>query len=358
MEFHSNKLLNDKILKLRGPLLKKNEYIAYMKRTLRLHLRGFYDRFENCMIRTIKIETDEQAGKLQKVFRKLLPELAANALFRLLRKGKIKLNGKTVKDHTALLSAGDIIEVREEDLARQQDGSGALAGEPGKDPFPVLFEDECILAIDKPRGVAVHTGEGISRGTVIDMLKAAKGREYHLGHRLDRFASGILVLARDKETAGLLGKVFRIADKKQLVKKYQAVIFGKPEKSGVIEEPLDGKQAVSSFRLVASRPWNSTTLSWIEVQIDHGRKHQIRRHMSLLGFPLAGDDEYGDWDRNGDFAHDFRIKGYLLHCGNLLFRHPVSEINIALESPLPPIFTELFRQKTNNMEAHKKRSRK
>jgi 23S rRNA pseudouridine955/2504/2580 synthase len=216
--------------------------------------------------------------------------------------------------------------------------------------FPVLLEDEHLLAIAKPAGVAVHGGSGVSSG-VIEQLRRSRpqARFLELVHRLDKETSGVLLLAKKRSALTALQDQFR---SRNTGKSYVAAVFGAwPDKLKVIDLPLhkgldaagerhvrvvtpeneDGRRSITLVR-VAQRCAEFTLL---DVTIKTGRTHQIRVHLAHSGHPIVGDPKYGDFARNKAFARERHFDRMFLHARQLTFDHPGSGERITLVAPLP-----------------------
>jgi 23S rRNA pseudouridine955/2504/2580 synthase len=215
--------------------------------------------------------------------------------------------------------------------------------------FPVLHEDDALIAIDKPAGVAVHGGSGVSFG-VIEQLRRARpeAKLLELVHRLDRETSGILLVAKKRSALTALQDQFR---GRETGKTYLALVVGAwPANRKVIDLALhkylqadgerrvkvvakddpDGMRAISLVK-VAQRVGDYTL---VEVTIKTGRTHQIRVHLAANGHPIVGDDKYGDFELNKQLAKQ-GLKRMFLHAWRLQFDHPATGERIALTAPLP-----------------------
>jgi len=216
--------------------------------------------------------------------------------------------------------------------------------------FPLLFEDEHLLAIDKPAGTAVHGGSGVSFG-VIEQLRQARptARMLELVHRLDRETSGILLVAKKRSALVKLQDQFR---DRETGKTYLALVTGDwPERKKVIDLPLhkylqaDGERRVKVVDKDDPNGMRAITLvkvarklagfTLLEVTIKTGRTHQIRVHLAAQGHPIAGDDKYGDFELN-KALHKKGLKRMFLHAWRLQFTHPASGERVELLAPLPP----------------------
>jgi 23S rRNA pseudouridine955/2504/2580 synthase len=220
--------------------------------------------------------------------------------------------------------------------------------------FPVLMEDEAMMAIDKPAGVAVHGGSGVSFG-VIEQLRRARPAlaNLELVHRLDRETSGVLLVAKKRSALKSLQDQFR---DRETGKTYLALVLGLwPSNKKVIDSPLmkytipngvgegerrvkvvgkDDPNGMRSITLVrVARTVGPYTL--LEVTIKTGRTHQIRVHLASQGHPIAGDDKYGDFEHN-KLLQKMGLKRMFLHAWQLKFQHPQSHRPVSLQAPLPP----------------------
>jgi 23S rRNA pseudouridine955/2504/2580 synthase len=220
--------------------------------------------------------------------------------------------------------------------------------------FPVLMEDEAMMAIDKPAGVAVHGGSGVSFG-VIEQLRRARpaSANLELVHRLDRETSGVLLVAKKRSALKNLQDQFR---DRETGKTYLALVLGLwPSNKKVIDSPLmkytipngqsegerrvkvvgkddpNGMRAITLVRV--ARTVGPYTL--LEVTIKTGRTHQIRVHLASQGHPIAGDDKYGDFEQN-KVLQKMGLKRMFLHAWQLKFQHPQSTRLVTLQAPLPP----------------------
>jgi len=236
---------------------------------------------------------------------------------------------------------------------RRPVGAMAAGVAPARE-FVVLFEDECLLAIDKPAGIAVHGGSGVALG-VIEQLRLARpqARTLELVHRLDRETSGILLVAKKRSALRQLQQQFR---DRVTGKTYLALVAGRwPAERKVLDKPLrkyllpdgerrvavvarshpDAMAAVSLVRLVRT----VGACSLLEVTIRTGRTHQIRVHLADQGLPIVGDDKYGDFALNRVLQRadaPMPLRRMFLHAWRLQFNHPVTGAPVTLQAPLPP----------------------
>ena len=291
---------------------------------------------------------EESAGqRLDNFLMRHLKGVPKTHVYRIIRSGEVRINkGRASAD--SRVEAGDEIRVppvRISDKVLEKAARPAPARE-----FPPLLEDEHLLAIDKPAGVAVHGGSGVSFG-VIEQLRQARpqARLLELVHRLDRETSGILLVAKKRSALKHLQDQFR---ERETGKTYLALVQGDwPSRLKVIDQPLhkyllpdgerrvkvttpddpDGMRSITLVK-VAQRLQGCTLL---EVTIKTGRTHQIRVHLASQGHPIAGDDKYGDFEWNKALQKQ-GLKRMFLHAWRLQFNHPASNERVALQAELPP----------------------
>ncbi|MEO8655609.1 MAG: RluA family pseudouridine synthase, partial [Ramlibacter sp.] len=283
-------------------------------------------------------------------------------VYRIIRSGEVRLNKGRAQADTRV-AAGDLVRLpplRTSERAAQRGESPAPARE-----FPVLFEDEHLVAIDKPAGVAVHGGSGVSFGVIEQMRQARPGAKFlELVHRLDRETSGILLLAKKRSALTRLQDQFR---DRETGKTYLALVKGAwPANKKVIDLPLhkylqaDGERRVKVVARDDPDGMRSVTLvkvarhmagpggaqgklgegadagfTLLEVTIKTGRTHQIRVHLASHGHPIAGDDKYGDFELNKALQKR-GLKRMFLHAWRLQFQHPATGEKIELLAALPP----------------------
>jgi len=211
--------------------------------------------------------------------------------------------------------------------------------------FPIIYEDDALIAINKPSGVAVHGGSGVSFGVIEQMRSARPQAKFlELVHRLDRETSGVLLLAKKRSALTAMHEIMREGNSD---KRYYTLVLGKwhnvkqhvklplhkfdtpqGEKRVMVRE--DGMASHTIFSLLKS--WPDFTL--LEAQLKTGRTHQIRVHLSHLGYPIAGDDKYGDFARNKELMKQ-GLKRMFLHAHSIAFKHPLTDEPLQLNAPLP-----------------------
>jgi 23S rRNA pseudouridine955/2504/2580 synthase len=294
---------------------------------------------------TLRTVTEDESGqRIDNFLMRHFKTVPRSRIYRLLRKGEVRVNRKRV-DAEYRIQRGDEIRlppVRIEPSAQPGRPSSSLLDLIERS---VIFQDRHVLVIDKPAGVAVHGGSGMSFG-VIEALRASRPREtLELVHRLDRDTSGCLIVARDRSTLSALHALIRNGG---MHKTYLALVAGSWQLGTKrIDAPLAtdnrehgerhvkvaaaGKDSVSVFKPVQ---FFGSLATLMEVDIPTGRTHQIRVHASFAGHPLLGDDKYGDRARNADLkAHG--LKRTFLHAQSLAFEWPGSGVPFHVSAPLP-----------------------
>jgi 23S rRNA pseudouridine955/2504/2580 synthase len=300
-------------------------------------------------VQHLHVDESSAGQRLDNFLLRCLKGVPKTHVYRVIRSGEVRINRCRAGADTRV-QAGDDVRVPPVRLPER----AAAAPAPPRD-FTVLYEDEWLLAIDKPAGVAVHGGSGVSFG-VIEQLRSARpeARFLELVHRLDRETSGVLLLAKKRGALTALQDQFRARD---TGKRYAALVLGRwPAQRTLIDVPLykyllaggerrvrtsvaedpNAKRSITTVRVVAV--FAGYTL--LDVGIKTGRTHQIRVHLAHEGHPIVGDQKYGDFDFNKALARGvalpgLRYEGMFLHARRLAFDHPGSGVRIELAAPLP-----------------------
>lgn len=292
-------------------------------------------------VQRVRIDESSAGQRIDNYLLRICKGVPKSHVYRILRSGEVRVNGGRVSQ-TYRLSEGDEVRIPPVRIAQRENAAPVPAGA----PLPVVYEDDALVVIDKPAGKAVHGGSGISHG-VIEQLRAQRpdARMLELAHRLDRETSGLLMVAKkrsalkalhDMQRAGAIEKRYitlvsgswrnRMQHVKLPLFKY---LDGDGERRVRVSE--DGKPAHSIVRLL--KPLGAFSL--LEVELKTGRTHQIRVHLTHLGFPLAGDDKYGDFALNKALMSE-GLKRMFLHAACLRFAHPLTGEMLDLAAPLPP----------------------
>ncbi len=301
------------------------------------------------------MDAESSGQRLDNFLLRQLKGVPKTHVYRIIRSGEVRVNKGRVSADTRV-AEGDQVRlppVRVSEKVALKAGHPAPARE-----FPLLLEDEHLIAIDKPAGVAVHGGSGVSFG-VIEQLRQARpqAKFLELVHRLDRETSGILLVAKKRSALNQLQDQFR---ERATGKTYLALVQGAwLAGNKVIDLPLhkyllpdgerrvrvttpedpDGMRSVTLVKVrahLAPRPSQGLpAMTLLEVTIKTGRTHQIRVHLASQGHPIAGDDKYGDFDLNKRLPRQ-GLKRMFLHAWRLQFNHPASGERVTLHAALPP----------------------
>lgn len=303
---------------------------------------------------------EESAGqRLDNFLFRQLKGVPKTHVYRIIRSGEVRINKGRAQADTRI-AAGDVLRLPPVRVAARSE-EGVTPPAPARE-FPLLYEDDALLAIDKPAGVAVHGGSGVSFG-VIEQLRTARpqAKFLELVHRLDRETSGILLVAKKRSALTGLQDQFR---ERETGKTYLALVEGAwPANKKVLDTPLakyllpdgerrvrvvakdhpDAMHAVTLVRVLAAvtLPGNATPMSLLAVTIKTGRTHQIRVHLASAGHPIAGDDKYGVFQRNRALQK-CGLKRMFLHAWRLQFNHPATGERTALQADLPPELATLM----------------
>jgi 23S rRNA pseudouridine955/2504/2580 synthase len=301
---------------------------------------------------TMRTVTADEAGqRIDNFLMRHFKTVPRSRVYRLLRKGEVRVNRKRV-DAEYRIQEGDELRlppVRIDADAQPDRPSSSLLELLERS---IIFQDKHLLVLDKPAGVAVHGGSGLSFG-VIEALRASRPREtLELVHRLDRDTSGCLLIARDRSTLTALHALIRNGG---MHKTYMALVAGSWQLGTKrIDAPLAtdnrqhgerhvrvataGKDSVSVFKPVQ---FFGSLATLMEVDIPTGRTHQIRVHASFAGHPLLGDDKYGDRERNADLK-SHGLKRTFLHAQSVAFEWPGSGVPFHVSAPLPAELAEVI----------------
>jgi 23S rRNA pseudouridine955/2504/2580 synthase len=300
-------------------------------------------------VQRVNVDEGSAGQRLDNFLLRLLKGVPKTHVYRVIRSGEVRVNRGRASADTRL-ALGDEVRLPPVRTAERP----AAAPVPARE-FPLLFEDEHLIAVDKPAGVAVHGGSGVSFG-VIEQLRRARpqARFLELVHRLDKQTSGVLLLAKKRSALTNLQDQFRA---RKTDKTYAALVAGAwPASKKVIDvalhkfEAADGKRRVRAVDADDADGRRSITLvkvvqhlqnyTQLDVTIKTGRTHQIRVHLAHTGHPIVGDDQYGDFELNRQLARGVGMDGVrfarmFLHARRLAFDHPASGERLQLESPLP-----------------------
>jgi 23S rRNA pseudouridine1911/1915/1917 synthase len=294
----------------------------------------------------IQFHIDEEYDneRIDKVIAALNEEWSRSKVQQWIKNGLVTVNDRSVKANYKC-EAGDVVVIR---LPEPE----PLHVEPENIPLDIYYEDADVLVVNKPRGMVVHPAPGHMRGTLVNALLAhctdLSGINGVLRpgivHRIDKDTSGLLMVAKnDVAHQSLVDQLV----KKTVTRKYKAIVHGViPHDYGTIDAPIgrdkrdrkkmavteeNGKEAVTHFRVLE----RFRHYTFVECQLETGRTHQIRVHMKYIGYPLAGDPQYGP-------KKTLPIDGQALHAGVLGFTHPRTGEYLEFEAPLPPEFEAIL----------------
>ncbi|MBC7512829.1 MAG: RluA family pseudouridine synthase [Herminiimonas sp.] len=294
-------------------------------------------------VQQLTISEEEAGQRIDNFLLRICKGVPKSHIYRVLRSGEVRVNKGRI-DQTYRLEEGDIVRVPPVRVAEKVD-----SGAPGAE-FTILLEDSHLLVIDKPAGVAVHGGSGVSYG-VIEQLRASRpdAKFLELVHRLDRDTSGVLMLAKKRSALTNLHEQMRdgVTDKRYLV-----LVHGDWQNARQhIRLPLhkytaaDGERRVRvqadglASHTVFSLRKRYGAFALLEAELKTGRTHQIRVHLASSGYAIVGDDKYGDFALNRVLqkAEGARIafKRMFLHAHQITFTHPESGKAVTLNAPLP-----------------------
>jgi len=287
---------------------------------------------------TVEIGEESAAQRIDNFLLRTLKGVPKSHVYRVLRSGEVRVNsGRVGPDYR--LRIGDRVRVPPVRVSTR------VKAPPKPAEFPIVHEDASLLVVDKPAGVAVHGGSGVSYG-VIESLRAGRPQTkfLELAHRLDRDTSGLLIVCKKRSALVELHRQLREGEVEKI---YAAIVRGVPDREAFeISEPLHkyvtggGERRVSvheggkSARTKVKVVQKGRDSSLLEIRLLTGRTHQIRVHLAHAGHPVLGDDKYGDFDLNRALAKQ-GVKRLFLHARKLGFDHPLEKKRLRLESPLP-----------------------
>ena len=285
----------------------------------------------------LEVGEESAAQRIDNFLLRHLKGVPKSHVYQVLRSGQVRVNSGRVRPDYRL-QAGDRVR-----LPPVRTANRTVKAKPAE--FPFVYEDAALLVVDKPSGVAVHGGSGVSFG-VIESLRAARpqAKLLELAHRLDRDTSGLLIVAK-KRTA--LVELHRMLREGEVEKVYLTLVRGAWEGKGrEIRDSLhkyvtsagerrvavkeDGMTAATRVTVVRK----SSGFTLLEARLLTGRTHQIRVHLAHAGHPVLGDDKYGDFALNRQLAGE-GVKRLFLHAASLAFDHPLTGELLRLKSPLP-----------------------
>ena len=295
----------------------------------------------------IEVKKEEVGKRLDSYISNKKEEITRTAAQRMIEEGNILVNNKKQKVSYKVLE-GDLIQIRPEEVKE-------IEIKPQEIPIEIIYEDNDIIVVNKPKGMVVHPANGNPDGTLVNAIMAickdslsGIGGELRPGivHRLDKDTSGLLIIAKNDKAHVNMSEQIK---NHQVKKTYIALVRGAvKENEATINMPIgrstsdrkkmavnkNGKEAITHIKVL--KRYDKYTL--LEVNIETGRTHQIRVHLSHIGYPIIGDYTYS----NG--KNEFGVVGQCLHAKKLEFKHPITNKEMKLEAPLPEYFEKIINE--------------
>lgn len=299
-------------------------------------------------MKEFKVQQEQKNIRLDKVISMQYKELSRTNIQRLIEDEKVLVNGKKGKS-SYKVTAEDLIQIEDQEARK-------IDLKPQDIPLDIIYEDQDIIVVNKQKGLVVHPANGNPDGTLVNAIMnicrdslSGIGGEIRPGivHRLDKDTSGLIIVAKN-DIAHI--KMSEQIKEHKVNKTYIALVRGiVSENEATINMPIarstkdrkkmavskDGKNAITHFKVLERFDQGYTLL---QVKIETGRTHQIRVHMSQIGYPIVGDSVYS----NG--KNPFGIEGQCLHSWRLEFNHPITSKELKLEAPVPQYFSEIIEQ--------------
>jgi len=299
-------------------------------------------------VRIVEVEEDRADQRLDNFLKYHLNNVPKSRIYRIIRKGEVRVNGKRAKPDTKLQIDDKVRIPPVSDGTKKEQFVEPGQGLRQALKAAILFEDDVMMAVNKPSGLAVHGGSGLKLG-MIEALRADRPDDKYLElvHRLDRDTSGVVLVAKKRKSLTLMQDEFR--QKKRVQKTYWCLVKGQwPKDVKQVDAPLlrheeassgerrvsvnkDGKASVTKFRLLKQ----FENVAWVEAQPVTGRTHQIRVHCQYVGCPILGDDKYQD-DECKSLASKIGLKRLFLHAAQLTLPHPIERKEMTFIADLEP----------------------
>ncbi len=305
-------------------------------------------------VRILTVPADRAGQRLDNFLLGQLKGAPRSLIYKLVRSGQVRVNGGRAKAERKL-EPGDEVRVPPVRLNEEGDKAGPPAAFMKRLEDAIVFEDDRLLALNKPSGVASHGGSGISFGAIETLRALRPGKTLELVHRLDRDTSGLLIVAKKRSALSELQALLREDHGSGIRKHYLTLLVGRmPDGTMTVDAPLHvglrqggerhvqvnpiGKESISHFKVLERKGGHS----YCEVRIETGRTHQIRVHAQHLGHPVAGDDKYGDPDVNKRLRDQIGLKRLFLHAASLEFFLDNGKTPYLLNAPLADELAEVL----------------
>ena len=298
--------------------------------------------------RHVEIHGDDAGQRIDNFLLRQLKGVPKGRIYRMLRRGEVRVNSARAGPHYRL-AAGDSVRIPPvrtvRPAASAAPGRGLIAQLEGR----IVFEDEGLLVVDKPSGLAVHGGSGVRLGLIEALRKARRERFLELAHRLDRDTSGCLMIAKSRAA---LSELHRLLRERQVRKSYELLVSGRwPRRRALVDRPLhrfvtaagerrvrvdaQGKPARTTFNVVRG----CDAASWLSARLHSGRTHQIRVHAAFSGHPVLGEDKY-ETAASEQCSKAAAVNRLCLHAARLNFEW--NGANLRIEALLPSLFAEVW----------------
>jgi 23S rRNA pseudouridine955/2504/2580 synthase len=287
------------------------------------------------IMKKIIIDKTNYYNRLDKFLRNEMKKVKLGSIFKMIRKGKVRVNGDKAKKNNFKLNLGDVVEIEENFIENKMKRPLKPAMKARPLDYQVLFENEDFFAINKPPKVSMHPGTGEEMVTIIEGAKYNSNGEYepHLVHRLDKLTSGALLIAKNKVMSRILSSKIKSRDTK---KYYITLLIGEVDKKGTLESEVEGKKAILKYERINVFQTKLTALSLVEVELMTGRKHQIRKQFADVSHPVAGDNLYGNKKINKELKKTLGLRRFFLHSFRFYF-----ELNGQIFDIKAPLYSDL-----------------
>lgn len=288
------------------------------------------------------VQESDHNQRIDNLLVKLLKGVPKSHIYRIIRSGEVRIN-KARCDASTKVELADIIRIPPIRIANSAANTARVIP---KASFPIIFEDDYFLIINKPAGVACHGGSGVAFGVIEQLRQSGNYKFLELAHRLDKETSGILILAKKRLALVSIQDMMR---NNQITKEYYALTLGRwvddkrnlkapihkyLNKDGERRVKIDSENGVFAHTIfTVVNKYSDYTL--VNADLQTGKTHQIRIHCQHLGYPIAGDEKYGNFELNRQL-HKFGLKRMFLHAHHMQFTHPLTGQLCELNCPLPP----------------------